>query len=67
MRDEFIKELDLLWFGLYRRKVDNDSSGFEHVFCGEVRDSSGDRQADKVTGLHNWLVSLPKSSRVPSL
>jgi poly(U)-specific endoribonuclease len=55
-REDFITELDRLWFGLYRRKVDNDSSGFEHVFCGEVRDSDGDGGVDEVTGLHNWIV-----------
>lgn len=24
-----------MWFSLYRREVQNDSSGFEHVFLGE--------------------------------
>ena len=32
---EFKKQIHDLWFGLYRRKVPNDSSGFEHVFVGE--------------------------------
>ena len=44
----FVLELERLWFGLYRRKVENDSSGFEHVFLGEIRDG-------QVTGFHNWL------------
>lgn len=42
----FLKES---WFGLYKRTVENDSSGFEHVFCGEIKSQDG-----SVTGLHNW-------------
>lgn len=37
-----------LWFRPYRRETRNDSSGFEHVFLGEIRDN-------EVIGLHNWL------------
>ena len=37
-RVAFKQLLHDLWFGLYRRKVDNDSSGFEHVFVGEEKD-----------------------------
>lgn len=37
-RDAFIRLLNELWFGLYRREVSNDSSGFEHVFLGEIKD-----------------------------
>lgn len=47
-RQGFIAKLNAAWFGLYRRKVANDSSGFEHVFLGE-------REVGKVVGLHNWL------------
>jgi len=47
-RDAFLALLNKAWFGLYRRKIPNDSSGFEHVFLGE-------REAEKVVGLHNWL------------
>ena len=49
-RDEFIRELNDLWFGLYTRKVRNDSSGFEHVFVGEVKDDTGE-----IIGFHNWI------------
>ena len=45
----FISELKQYWFQLYSRQNNVlDSSGFEHVFCGETR-SSG------VTGFHNWV------------
>ena len=44
----FQKELDLIWFGLYRRETQNDSSGFEHVFVGEEKDG-------KIMGCHNWI------------
>jgi poly(U)-specific endoribonuclease len=43
-REQFIVELNNIWFGLYRRKVSNDSSGFEHVFLGEI-------DADQVKGI----------------
>ena len=59
-REEFIKELDRLWFGLYRRKVDNDSSGFEHVFCGERRDKDGDGVYE-VTGVSSRAASRRRS------
>ena len=44
-------QLGALWFTLYRQEAANDSSAFEHVFLGEVRDG-------KVIGLHNWLTLL---------
>lgn len=47
-REAFIRELNTLWFSLYSRKAHNDSSGFEHVFVGEVRE-------DEITGFHNWI------------
>mmetsp|Transcript_19723 Transcript_19723/g.25492 ORF Transcript_19723/g.25492 Transcript_19723/m.25492 type:complete len:439 (+) Transcript_19723:123-1439(+) len=40
--------LEELWFTLYRRKTNNDSSGFEHVFVGESKEG-------EITGLHNWI------------
>ena len=45
---DFQKLLYKIWFELYRRETSRDSSGFEHVFVGEVKN-------DKVSGMHNWL------------
>lgn len=45
----FMKLLHKIWFDLYRRSGTMDSSGFEHVFVGEVKD-------DKVSGFHNWIM-----------
>lgn len=44
----FLQELYKMWFYRYQRKSYRDSSGFEHVFVGEI--SRG-----KVSGFHNWL------------
>jgi len=46
--EAFKRKLHEMWFGLYSREVANDSSGFEHVFIGEVKDH-------QVTGFHNWI------------
>lgn len=44
--------IEELWFNLYPRtnssNAVNDSSGFEHVFLGELRNHT-------VLGLNNWL------------
>ena len=37
-----------MWFYGYQRKSYRDSSGFEHVFVGEISRGA-------VTGFHNWL------------
>ena len=39
-----------IWFELYNRSRGGraDSSGFEHVFTGEIKD-------DKISGFHNWV------------
>lgn len=47
-RSGFVKLLHNIWFALYRREGRLDSSGFEHVFIGEVK--NGD-----VSGFHNWI------------
>jgi poly(U)-specific endoribonuclease len=47
-RAAFKSLLNNLWFKLYRRVVRDDSSGFEHVFVGEIRDG-------EVIGMHSWL------------
>ena len=48
----FKDELYTWWFAKYSRSSGDalDSSGFEHVFLGEVRKS-------EVTGFHNWVVA----------
>lgn len=47
--EEFIQDLKMMWFGLYSRNNKKmDSSGFEHIFAGEVK-------GGKVSGFHNWI------------
>ncbi|XP_040834971.1 LOW QUALITY PROTEIN: poly(U)-specific endoribonuclease [Ochotona curzoniae] len=46
---ELVDDLHNMWFGLYSRSgEERDSSGFEHVFSGEIKKG-------KVTGFHNWI------------
>mmetsp|Transcript_55621 Transcript_55621/g.64996 ORF Transcript_55621/g.64996 Transcript_55621/m.64996 type:complete len:473 (+) Transcript_55621:34-1452(+) len=46
----FSKLIYDIWFEPYKRshRGKPDSSGFEHVFVGEIKN-------DKVTGFHNWI------------
>ena len=47
--EAFVALLNQLWFELYSRQGGKlDSSGFEHVFVGEIKNN-------EVTGLHNWI------------
>ncbi|XP_053171886.1 uridylate-specific endoribonuclease A [Scomber japonicus] len=47
--EDFIYDLKMMWFGLYSRNNNKmDSSGFEHIFAGEVK-------GGKVSGFHNWI------------
>jgi hypothetical protein len=50
-QEGFVKLLHKIWFELYHRSRGGraDSSGFEHVFVGEVKDG-------KVSGFHNWVM-----------
>nr|XP_033792396.1 poly(U)-specific endoribonuclease-D-like [Geotrypetes seraphini]XP_033792397.1 poly(U)-specific endoribonuclease-D-like [Geotrypetes seraphini]XP_033792398.1 poly(U)-specific endoribonuclease-D-like [Geotrypetes seraphini] len=57
---EFKNDLKQMWFGLYSRaKGALDSSGFEHVFHGEIK-------GGKISGFHNWvhLYMLEKQGQV---
>jgi poly(U)-specific endoribonuclease len=48
--DGFLRLLYTTWLELYNRTRGGpkDSSGFEHVFCGEVREG-------KISGFHSWI------------
>eukprot|EP00923_Selenidium_pygospionis_P036915 GHVN01064673.1.p1 GENE.GHVN01064673.1~~GHVN01064673.1.p1 ORF type:complete len:384 (-),score=60.31 GHVN01064673.1:334-1485(-) len=45
---DFARLLYKIWFDFYRRGGVKDSSGFEHVFVGELKNG-------EVTGFHNWV------------
>jgi len=49
-RNGFEKLLHTLWFDLYHRSRGGrpDSSGFEHVFTGEIKNG-------EISGFHNWI------------
>ncbi|XP_073469836.1 uridylate-specific endoribonuclease D-like isoform X2 [Aquarana catesbeiana] len=47
--ESFAHDLEEMWFGLYARKKGFlDSSGFEHVFHGEIHKR-------KISGFHSWV------------
>ncbi|XP_056371095.1 uridylate-specific endoribonuclease C-like [Oenanthe melanoleuca] len=62
--EAFRADLHSMWFGLYSRSSGKalDSSGFEHVFHGEVKKGS-------VSGCHNWvqLQALERAGRLEYL
>ena len=49
-RTEFKNLLQKIWFALYKRgrRGRPSSSGFEHVFTGEIKN-------EEVSGFHNWI------------
>ena len=53
--DAFSKLLHKIWFELYRREHGGelDSSGFEHVFVGEIHQDADKKKS--VIGFHNWI------------
>ncbi|KAM6233436.1 LOW QUALITY PROTEIN: uridylate-specific endoribonuclease C-like [Porphyrio hochstetteri] len=60
-QEAFRADLREMWFGLYSRSSGRalDSSGFEHVFHGEIKKG-------KVSGCHSWvqLYSLERSGHL---
>lgn len=54
--DDFSQLLKDVWFYHYSRDGSRDSSGFEHVFCGEIDDG-------KVKGMHNFVQVLLEEQR----
>lgn len=53
---EFAEMLKRMWFEQYSRDGSRDSSGFEHVFCGEIDDG-------QVKGLHNFVQVFVEEAR----
>lgn len=59
--EDFGKVIGTVWFSLYKRVVQNDSSAFEHTFVGETS-----KEKNQVSGMHNWIMvcSEEKAGRV---
>eukprot|EP01039_Chlorochromonas_danica_P003565 gene3565-3904_t len=50
-KEAFTAELNQIWFEFYaRRGRVKDSSGFEHVFVGEIQTDK-----EEIVGFHNWI------------
>ncbi len=58
-RDEFLKDIQAIWFEPFTNYYGNDAtyycSGFEHVFVGEGKYSRGGPGWGEVSGYHNWV------------
>ncbi|XP_055327992.1 uridylate-specific endoribonuclease-like [Paramacrobiotus metropolitanus] len=52
-KDKFKDFLRMIWFTIYRRRGQPDTSGFEHTFVGEI---NGTSPSDSVEGFHNWVM-----------
>jgi poly(U)-specific endoribonuclease len=54
---DFKRNLRDIWFGIYNRQRNTpSSSGFEHVFLGEIKNG-------EVSGFHNWLYFLDQEAQ----
>ncbi|TRY54949.1 hypothetical protein DNTS_020714 [Danionella cerebrum] len=52
---EFIQDLKMMWFGLYSRSDGKlDSSGFEHIFLGEIKGGKWSSFPDVLGMQFNW-------------
>ncbi|GAV02178.1 hypothetical protein RvY_12775 [Ramazzottius varieornatus] len=49
---DFKNLLSRIWFTVYKRRGQPDTSGFEHVFVGEL---DGPSPNSPVSGFHNWV------------
>ena len=59
--EEWRTDVTLYWFGRYSRAESSevlDSSGFEHVFQGQIRENRVD-----VIGFHNWVQMYQEEDR----
>ena len=59
----FKRAVHEMWFHLYSRQAHNDSSGFEHVFVGEIAGETHREKAGEVIGMHNWLAIMREERR----
>jgi hypothetical protein len=59
----FKRAVHEMWFHLYSRQAHNDSSGFEHVFVGEIAGERHREKAGEVLGMHNWLAIMREEQK----